>query len=157
MVCVCVFVLVAQSCPTMCNLMDCSLPGSCAHGILQEWRKMKWVAIPFCRGHSQSKDQVQVSYPTGRVFTIWATREAQWWHRGWQQQNMLLPKYGSLAHWTLETERFWGNDRSRKVSDLSPSSSESGHKTLLWEMISLYLCQESSSFSLSCLPFSVPL
>ena len=32
----CVCVLAAQSCPTLCNPMDCSPPGSSVHGILQE-------------------------------------------------------------------------------------------------------------------------
>ena len=41
--------LLAQSCPTPCDPMDCSLPGSSVHGILQE-RILKWVAIPFFRG-----------------------------------------------------------------------------------------------------------
>ena len=40
--------LVAQSCPMFCNLMDCSLPGSSIHGILQA-RILKWVASPFSR------------------------------------------------------------------------------------------------------------
>ena len=39
-------VLVAQSCPTLCDSMDCSLPGSPVHGILQT-RMLEWVAIPF--------------------------------------------------------------------------------------------------------------
>ena len=38
-------VLVAQLCPTLCNPMDCSLPDSSVHGILQA-RLLKWVAIP---------------------------------------------------------------------------------------------------------------
>ena len=41
-------VLVAQSCPTLCDPMDCSLPGSSAHGILQA-RIPEWVAISFSR------------------------------------------------------------------------------------------------------------
>ena len=44
-------VLVAQLCPTLCNPMDCSLPGSSVHGILQA-RILGWVAIPFSRGSS---------------------------------------------------------------------------------------------------------
>ena len=44
-VCVCVC-LVAQLCPTLCNPMDCSPPGSSIHGILQA-RTLKWVAYPF--------------------------------------------------------------------------------------------------------------
>ena len=39
-------VLVAQSCPTLCGTMDCSLPGSSVHGILQV-RKLEWIAISF--------------------------------------------------------------------------------------------------------------
>ena len=46
--CVCVS---QQSCPTLRNPMDCSLPGSSVHGILQA-RKLKWVVIPFFRGSS---------------------------------------------------------------------------------------------------------
>ena len=37
---------VAQSCPTLCNPMDCSLPGSSVHGIFQA-RILEWVAISF--------------------------------------------------------------------------------------------------------------
>ena len=37
---------VAQSCPTLCNPMDCSLPGSSIHGIFQA-RVLEWGAIAF--------------------------------------------------------------------------------------------------------------
>ena len=37
---------VAQSCPTLCDPRDCSLPGSSLHGILQA-RVLEWVAISF--------------------------------------------------------------------------------------------------------------
>ena len=37
---------VVQLCPTLCNPMDCSLPGSSIHGILQT-RVLEWVAIAF--------------------------------------------------------------------------------------------------------------
>ena len=47
--------LVAQSCPTVCNSMDCSLPSSSVHRILQV-RILEWVAIPFSRGSSQPSD-----------------------------------------------------------------------------------------------------
>ena len=42
---------VAQSCPTLCDPMDCSLPGSSVHGIFQA-RILEWIAIPFSRGSS---------------------------------------------------------------------------------------------------------
>ena len=41
-------VLVTQSCPTLCELMDCSPPGSSVHRILQAGI-LEWVAIPFSR------------------------------------------------------------------------------------------------------------
>ena len=52
---------VAQSCPTLCNPMNCSLPGSSVHGILQA-RILEWVAIPFSKGSSQPRDWTCVSY-----------------------------------------------------------------------------------------------
>ena len=42
---------VAQSCPTFCDPMDCSPPGSSVHGIFQA-RVLEWVAISFFRGSS---------------------------------------------------------------------------------------------------------
>ena len=42
-------VSVVQSCPTLCNPIDCSPPGSSVHGTLQA-RILEWVAIPFSRG-----------------------------------------------------------------------------------------------------------
>ena len=50
-----VVVLVAQSCPTLCHLMDYSLPGSSVHGILQA-SILEWAAIPFSRGSSRLRD-----------------------------------------------------------------------------------------------------
>ena len=55
--------------------MDWSLPGCSVHRILQA-KILEWVAIPFSRGSSQPRDQTQVSCTAGRLFTIWATREA---------------------------------------------------------------------------------
>ena len=63
------WVLVAQSCLTLCNPMDWSPPGSSVHGILQA-RILEWVAIPFSRGSSWSRDWTQVSCIAGRFFTI---------------------------------------------------------------------------------------
>ena len=40
--------LVIQSRPTLCDPMDCSLPGSSVHGILQA-RRLEWVAISFSK------------------------------------------------------------------------------------------------------------
>ena len=66
---------VSQSCPTLCDPMDCSLQGSSAHGILQAGI-LEWVVIPFSRGSSLPRDQTSVSCIADRFFTVWATREA---------------------------------------------------------------------------------
>ena len=68
-------VIVAQLCPTLSDPMNCSLPSSSVHGILQA-RILQWVAILFSRGSSWSRDQTQVSSTASRFFTIWTTGEA---------------------------------------------------------------------------------
>ena len=65
---------VAQSCLTLCDPMDCSLPGSSVHGIFQA-TVLEWIAISFSRGSSQPRDWTQVTHIVDRRFTIWATRE----------------------------------------------------------------------------------
>ena len=54
-------VLVAQLFPTLCDSMDCCMPGSLVHGILQK-RILEWVAMPSSRGSSRPRAQTQVSY-----------------------------------------------------------------------------------------------
>ena len=65
---------VTQSCPTLCDPVDCSLPGSSVQGILQA-RVLEWVAISFSRGSSRPRDRTQVSCIGGRRSNLWATRE----------------------------------------------------------------------------------
>ena len=50
---------VTQSYLTLCDSMDCSSPGSSIHGVLQA-KILEWVAIPFSRGSSQTRDRTQV-------------------------------------------------------------------------------------------------
>ena len=72
-ICLKVKVLVAQSCPTLYNLMDCSLPASSVHGILQT-RLLERVAIPFSRESSCLRGWTQISFIAGGFFTIWANK-----------------------------------------------------------------------------------
>ena len=65
-------VKVTQSCPTLCDPMDCIA----VQRILQT-RILEWVAFPFSRRSSQPRDWTQVSHNEGGFFTSWATREAQ--------------------------------------------------------------------------------
>ena len=66
-------VLVAQSCPTLCDPMDFRPPGSSVPGILQA-RILEGVVTSFSRGSSWPRDRTHVSYMVSRFFTIWATR-----------------------------------------------------------------------------------
>ena len=72
--------LVAQSCPALCDPVDCSPAGSSVHGILQA-RILEWVAILFPGGSSWPRDRTLFSCIAGRFFTIWATREAFIWYQ----------------------------------------------------------------------------
>ena len=53
-------VLVTQSCLTLCNPMDCSLPASSVHGILQA-RILEWIAMHFSRGCTRPRDWTCIS------------------------------------------------------------------------------------------------
>ena len=63
-------VLVAQSCPTLCNPMNCSLLGSSIHRILQA-RILEWVAISFPRGSSLLRDLTRNKLAN----TLWIMKE----------------------------------------------------------------------------------
>ena len=74
----CVGAKTLHLCPTLCNLMDCSLPGSSVHGILQA-RILEWVAISFSRGSSQPRDEPEsptfqadslLSEPLGKMYNL---------------------------------------------------------------------------------------
>ena len=67
----CVHAKTFQLCLTLCDPLDCSLPGSSVHGILQA-RIVEWVAIPSSRGSSHPGIE-----PAGGFFTTSATWEAQ--------------------------------------------------------------------------------
>ena len=67
-----------QSCPTLCDSMDRSPPGSSVHGILQA-RILEWVAMPAFRRSSQPRDQTHIFMSpalAGWFFTTTATWEA---------------------------------------------------------------------------------
>ena len=68
------YVLVAQLCLTLCDSMDCNLPGSSVHGIFQT-RILEWVAISFSRVSAWPRDWIQVSRIAGRLFTLLVKRD----------------------------------------------------------------------------------
>ena len=120
--------LVAQLWPTICDPMDCSLPVSFVHGILQA-RILEWVAILLSRGSSPPRDKTCVSCIVGRYFTIWATKEKLQhrtngsfislftWRRKWQPTPVFLPgqSHGRGAWWaTIHGVTIVGHDLATK-------------------------------------------
>ena len=117
---------VAQSCLTLCDLMDCSSPGSSVHGILQA-RILEWVAISFSRGSSQPRDWTQVSCIAGRCFNLWATREA-------------LIFWGRLIKWfTTGSVTLQGNPNQ---GDLTLKDNVSLPTYFAWELSTSYRVPE---------------
>ena len=76
---------------TLRDPMDCTV-----HGILQD-RILEWVAVPFSRGPSQTRDRTQVSHTAGGIFTIWASREACEYGSGCQLSHGLI--WDCFAPW----------------------------------------------------------
>ena len=117
----CCIVLVAQSCLTLCDSLDCSPPGSSVHGILQA-RMLEWVAIPFSRRSSWPRDQTQVSHIAGRFFTIWATREpwCRWQDEGWElfsnTEGLSTEVDGFRAWSTWSDDHGWPPQRAEGAS-----------------------------------------
>ena len=72
--------LLSLLCPALCDLRDCSPPGSSVHGVSQA-RILEWVAIPSCRGSCQHRDRTCLSCACCLAcgyFTHWAIGERPW-------------------------------------------------------------------------------
>ena len=100
---VCVCVLVAQSCPSLCDPMDCSSPGSAVHGILQA-RILEQVT--YSRGFSCPRDQTHVSRVScigSWILYHWATWE--WYllvHLSYHRWNVCLVVGPFVVHYDSE-------------------------------------------------------
>ena len=77
-----------------CNPIDCTLPGSSVHGILQA-RILEWVAISFYRESFWPRDQTQVSCIAVRLFSNWAMREAHPRQEHWSGLPFSSPMHES--------------------------------------------------------------
>ena len=109
--CCAVLCLVAQSCLTLCDLMDCSPPGYTVAPLsveILQARILEWIAISSCKGSSQPRDQIQVSHTADKFFTT----EPPGWRRQWHPTPVFLP--GKSHGWrSLVGCSPWG----RKESD----------------------------------------
>ena len=128
---------VAQSCPTLGDPVECSLPGSSIHGILQA-RILERVAISFPRGSSRPRDQTRASCIAGRCFTLWTIREAQ--------RLIQFSSVQSLSHvqffvtpWTAECQASLSIANSQSLLKLMPIESvmPSSHRILCHHLLLL--------------------
>ena len=102
--------LVAQLCLTLWDPMDCSPPGSSVHGLFQA-RILEWVAIPFSRGSSQSRDRTWVYLHCRQFFTVRATIGSneprlssaiyyiKWYLVGWMEKETAT--HSSILAWRI--------------------------------------------------------
>ena len=125
--------------------MDCSLPGSSLHGILQA-RALEWVAIALAS---------LVAQPVKALPTMWETRVRSLggedpWRRKWQPTPVLLP--GKSHGWrSLIGYRPWGRKESDTTEQLhftSTSGLALAYIVLLQKWLMICFCSEISKLKL---------
>ena len=93
---------ITQSCPTLCDPMDCSLPGSSVHSISQA-RILEWVAILPSRGSFQPRGQSHISSVSciGRqILCHYATLPpSKLWEEPLQLPSNNLPRIWLIWDW----------------------------------------------------------
>ena len=132
---------VAQLCPTLCDPVDCSLPGSSVHWIFQAI-VLEWIAISFSRGSYQHRDRTQVSCIAGRFFTVWATREAL---SKFQFSSVQLSSVVSDCLGLHESQDAWPPCPSptHRVHTNSCASSQWCHPAILYSVVPFSSCPQS--------------
>ena len=110
----------------VCTSMDCSLPDSSVHWILQA-RILEWVAISISKGSFWHRTRTQVSYIAGRFFTVWAMREAHY--------KELVTFYFMT---TVIVCGDFGNQEN-KICHSSTFSSSICHKVMVLDVINFFL------------------
>ena len=91
--------------------MDCSPPGFSVHGFVRQERILEWVAIFYCRGSSQPRDQTCISCITRQILHHYA------WEVGREAtQEALLPKLGE-PQTSSSTIRVETLENTRNVSE----------------------------------------
>ena len=110
--------LVAQSCPSLCDPVDCSPPGSSIHGILQAGM-LEWVVVPFSRRSSRPRDRTHVS-----CFLHWQVGSLPLAPPGKPQLCTHCPSIGSTKHTLL------GSGHFRTFAHAAPAAGKTFRMTL---------------------------
>ena len=116
---------IAQSCLTLCDPMDCSLPSSSVHGIFQA-RILEWVAISFSRASSQPKDWTHVSCIDKQILYHCATWEIN--------ETNILERGDAILHMP-------GKRRNRILAN-----TPNGSHVCLWNKSTLGSVEEFTSY-----------
>ena len=111
--CVCACVRV-QSCPTLCNSMDCSLPGFSIHGIFQV-RILEWVVIYFSRRFSRPRDWTHISW----ISCIGRQVLYQLSHQGSSMHCIIIPPLFFLTVEKKNKTKKWFFEKINKIGKTS--------------------------------------
>ena len=101
----------AQSCPTLCNPMDCSPPGSSVHGIFQA-RVLEWVAISFSRGSFWPRDRWNLCL---LHLSHWQAGSSPLWRLGSPKDNRKDQRNQDLVLW--KDKQNWQTLRRQEKKD----------------------------------------
>ena len=110
-----------QFCPNVCDPMDCSLPASSIHGMLQA-RILEWVAMPSCRGSSQCRDWAWISYMFCIIRWVFFTTSATW-EAPWPHLNLITsqrPQLQISSYWRLMLQNIILRGHKNSVHDTWP-------------------------------------
>ena len=134
----------AQSCPTLCDPMDCSLPGFSVHGTLQA-RGLEWAAISSSRGSSWPSNWTHVSCISclGRqILYHWAKAMAfpvvMYGYESWTIKEAEHQRIGTFELWCwrrlLRVPRTTRRSNQSILKEISPEYSLEGLmlKLKLW-------------------------
>ena len=137
---------VVQSCPTLCDPMHCSLPGSSIHGIFQA-RVLEWIAISFCRESSQPRDWTQVSRIVGKCSTIWVTSFLWMWELDYKAEHQRIYVFEPWC-WRRLLRVPWTARRSNQsiLKEIGPKYSLEGLTLKLKLQYFSHLMQTTDSF-----------
>ena len=113
---ICMCVLCAQSCLTLRDPMDCSLPGSSVHGILQS-RILEWASMPSSKGSSQPRDRTRISCGSciaGKFFTAEPPGKP-----GWGLSSLFFPPTWAF-HFFPDLKTWVGFTNSELLANSKP-------------------------------------
>ena len=97
---------VAQSCPTICNPMDCSLPGSCVHGIFQAI-VLEWIAITFSRGSYRPREDDQPRQHIKKQRHYFASKGLSSQSYGFSNSHVWMWELDHKEGWAPKNWCFW--------------------------------------------------